>query len=75
MIPQTYQEWHHCIVSECRIELTEEFIQQRLDVLNNKTHQETRRMVSLYGKAHLEKLIIWFTTASKEKNRENQAAY
>ena len=67
MIPQSYKEWHHCIVYECRIELTEEFIQKRLEVLNIETHQETRRLISLYGKGHLDKLITWFTAASKEK--------
>ncbi|MBK0093597.1 hypothetical protein IBT49_25420 [Erwinia sp. S63] len=72
MIPQTYQEWHHCIVDECRIELTEEFILQRLDIMKNKAHQETRRMISLYGKMHLEKLITWFTAAYKEKTVETK---
>lgn len=65
MIPRTYKEWHHCIVNECGIPLTQEYIQQRLDVLNNNTHQETRRLVSLYGQAHLAKLIEWFSAAAQ----------
>ena len=73
MIPQSYKEWHHCIVNECRIELTEEFIQKRLDVLNNKTHQETRRLIYLYGISHIARLIIWFTAASKGNNSGNQS--
>lgn len=68
MIPRNYQEWHHCIVNECRIELTEQFIQQRLDVLNNSSHQETRRLIHLYGQEHLEKLITWFTAAAQDNN-------
>ena len=66
MIPKSYSEWHHCIVNECKIDLTTEFISQRLAVLNNPTHQETKRLISLYGKDHHNKLISWFNTANSE---------
>ncbi|WP_186454470.1 hypothetical protein [Candidatus Pantoea soli] len=66
MIPQNYQQWRHCIVNECRIELTPLYIQQRLQVLNDKSHQETKRLTFLYGKTHLEKLITWFNAAACE---------
>lgn len=78
MIPDTYQEWRDCIVNDCGIALTETFIQQRLDILKSESHQETKRLVSLYGKAHLEKLIAWFTAAGtearngKHENEERQ---
>lgn len=66
MIPKNYQTWRNCIVNECGIALTSDFIQQRLDVLRNPTHQETKRLVSLYGQQHLEKLIFWFDIAAEE---------
>ncbi|EPY9770969.1 TPA: hypothetical protein N2R65_004541 [Klebsiella variicola] len=72
MIPKTYNEWENCIVNDCGIELTDSFIQQRLDVLNNESHHETKRLLSLYGKPHLEKLIRWFTTAAEKLNTENE---
>ena len=66
MIPQNYQQWRHCIVNECRIELTPLYIQQRLEVLNDNSHQETKRLTFLYGKNHLERLINWFNVAVHE---------
>ena len=33
MIPQSYEQWRHCIEVECGIALTEPFVTQRLACL------------------------------------------
>lgn len=60
MIPQTFEQWKHCIVDECQIRLTKEFANQRLEVYKNKQHPETSRFIQLYGEQHLNNIITWF---------------
>lgn len=60
MIPQTFEEWRNCIVHECKIALTKEFALQRLSVLQDRTKDETRKFIALYGENHLLNVIEWF---------------
>lgn len=60
MIPQTFEEWKHCIVHDCDIELTKSFATKRLSVYENHNHPETRKFVELYGKQHLDNVIQWY---------------
>ncbi len=61
MIPQTFDEWKHCIINDCKINLTKEFALQRLKVYQDKTHSETKKFVSLYGDQHLNNVILWYS--------------
>jgi hypothetical protein len=60
MIPQTFDEWKNCIVNDCKINLTKEFADQRLEVYQNKNNAETQKFISLYGEQHLQNIISWF---------------
>lgn len=60
MIPQTFEEWKHCISHDCNIKLTKPFAIQRLSVYENRNHPETRKFVELYGKQHLDNIIQWY---------------
>lgn len=59
MIPQTFEQWKHCIVNDCKINLTKEFAQQRLAVYQYKTNDEAQKFVLLYGEQHLQNIIRW----------------
>jgi len=59
MIPQTFNEWKHCIINECKISLTADFARQRLAVYQNRQHGETQRFIGRYGEAHLQRVIDW----------------
>lgn len=61
MIPQTFEQWKHCILYDCKIVLTREFVQKRLAVLEDTEHPETKKFVQLYGQQHLSNIISWFT--------------
>ena len=61
MIPQTFDEWKHCIINDCKINLTKEFALQRLEVYKDKNHSETKKFVSLYGEQHLNNVILWYS--------------
>ena len=60
MIPTTYLEWRDCMINKCKIPLTKEFAQKRLDVYMNKKHPETKKFVVMYGEQHLQNIIRWY---------------
>ncbi|MFT4063594.1 hypothetical protein [Paraburkholderia sp.] len=62
-IPQTFDTWQHCIEHECGIPLTPDFIRERLSVLGDTDHAETHRFVRLYGEAHRQRVLAWFSRA------------
>ncbi|WP_265339978.1 hypothetical protein [Photobacterium angustum] len=35
IIPQTYQEWHHCITVICQQPLTLSYVEERITALNS----------------------------------------
>ncbi|MEM8769133.1 MAG: hypothetical protein AAGE43_16925 [Pseudomonadota bacterium] len=65
-IPETYEQWHHCITVECGIPLTSKFIADRLTVWRNEKAEETARFRRLYGDAHWQSVIGWFEKAEAE---------
>jgi hypothetical protein len=60
MMPQTFEQWKHCIVNDCKINLTQDFANQRLKVYQDKQSTETQKFISLYGEQHLKNIIQWF---------------
>jgi len=68
VIPQTYDQWRHCITVECGLDLTADYIAQRLAVWRNVRLEETQRFRRLYGDAHWQSVLGWFERAQKETN-------
>lgn len=65
IIPKTYEQWQHCIVVECGLELSAQYISQRITALKNDKDQSTKQFLKLYGKEYLEQVIAWFTQAQQ----------
>lgn len=63
IIPQNYEEWRHCIVVECGLELTPSFIEERISSLQNNSEHYTQQFVRLYGQQHHQKVLSWFMQA------------
>lgn len=61
MIPQSFEQWAHCITHDCKISLTKDFAQQRLKIYQDSNHPETQYFVRLYGNQHLQNIILWFS--------------
>lgn len=59
MIPQTFEEWKHCIVHDCGIPLTVAFASSRLQVYKDANNPETKKFKQLYGEQHLNNVINW----------------
>lgn len=65
IIPQTYEQWRHCIVVECGLELTPAFISERISALQNDSEHYTQQFVKLYGQEHRHKVLGWFIEAQE----------
>jgi hypothetical protein len=65
-IPDSYPAWRHCITVECRIPLTQTFIEQRLAIWQNPSLEETQRFRRCYGDDHWQRVIHWFQQARAE---------
>jgi hypothetical protein len=68
MIPQTFNEWTNCIINNCKINITEEFAQQRLAIYLDNKNTETQKFVALYGDQHLQNVITWLKKSSMVKD-------
>ena len=66
VIPQTYQQWRHCIEVECGLALTGEFIDARIQELARLDHFRTQQFVRLYGESHRARVLDWFRQAGAE---------
>lgn len=60
IIPQNFNEWQSCIVKDCGIPLTVEFIDERLAALANLNNEHTRQFIKCYGEAHYQQTVKWF---------------
>lgn len=67
MTPNTYDEWRYCIEVKCGLQLTPEFVQQRLSSLRNDRDYQTQRFREMWGDGHLRQVITWFEKAEKER--------
>ena len=63
IIPQNYEEWRHCIVVECGLELNPGFIEERIALLQDNRDYYTQQFVRLYGQQHYQKTLGWFMQA------------
>ncbi len=65
-MPENYSDWQQSITGVCQIKLTPEFINQRLNELQNAKNRNTKEFVKLYGDEHLERVTSWFERAKEE---------
>ena len=61
-----YAEWRHAITVNCKIELTPEYAQNRINALNDDTDKTTQEFTHKYGESYLNQVIQWFEQAKKE---------
>ncbi|MEL7128074.1 MAG: hypothetical protein AAGK23_00865 [Pseudomonadota bacterium] len=62
-MPQTYDEWEHCIVVKCGLALTPEFVSTRIQALMNKNDLHTQKFIEFWGEAHYARTLEWFRQA------------
>lgn len=62
-VPQTYEEWEHCITVDCGIPLTPRYVADRITALENRRDYQTRKFIEYWGEAHYAKTLEWFHQA------------
>ena len=65
IIPTNYEEWRHCIIVECGLELTPAYIDGRIAALNDDRDYYTQQFVKLYGQPYLQQVLNWFNQAKQ----------
>lgn len=68
MIPRTYDEWKNCIINDCKIDLTYDFVQKRLSIYQDRNHKETIKFIELYGEPHYQNIKNWLLLTIKNYN-------
>lgn len=53
----SYDDWKHCITVKCGINLTMNFLNNRLEELQNKKHPKTIQFAKCYGDEHVKTII------------------
>ncbi len=62
-IPKTYEEWHRYITVEGGIDLTPDYISQRITALQDEKEHSTQQFSKQYGQEYLQQVISWFKQA------------
>ncbi|WP_104492607.1 hypothetical protein [Paracoccus denitrificans] len=63
-IPQTYEEWEHCITVKCGIPLTPAYVAARIAALEDRHDFHTQRFIGRWGEAHHARTLGWFREAA-----------
>ncbi len=69
MIPTDYARWKRCIIVDCGLDLTPDFVADRLVDLRDPTNHRTRRFVQSWGEAHRLRVIGFFERAQRDLER------
>ena len=65
-VPDTYEEWKHCITVDCGIPLTRNFIKERIAALVDMGDFHTQKFIESWGPAHHARTLAWFRRAAEE---------
>lgn len=67
-IPQSYEEWVHCITVKCGLELTPEYIEKRISALQNMADFKTKQYIDTYGNQYHQLVLSWFIQARQAQS-------
>ncbi|MEM6412562.1 MAG: hypothetical protein AAF683_13620 [Pseudomonadota bacterium] len=62
-MPQSYEEWEHCITVKCGLSLTPEFVGKRIKALEDRADLSTQKFIAFWGEGHYAKTLEWFRQA------------
>ena len=66
MIPESYDQWVHCITIKCGIPLTRNYSTRRLSELRDENDARTKKFREFYGDNHWQRVIKWFERSLAE---------
>lgn len=65
-VPNTFEEWKHCITVTCGIPLTPSYVEERIAALSDATDYHTQKFIERWGSAQHERTVAWFKQAADE---------
>ena len=66
IFPRHYQGWKKCITEKCKIPLTKEYIEGRIQILSDESSTERSKFLEKYGTHWTETVISYFKQALSE---------
>ena len=63
-VPQTYDEWQHCIEVKCGIPLSANYVAERISDLEIKEDFTTKKLIETWGIQHYDRTLGWFREAA-----------
>lgn len=74
-IPQSYEDWEHCITVACGIPLTPEYVARRIAALEDRSDFHTEKFIARWGTAHHARTVAWFRKAQSRLSSATGAAH
>ena len=65
VFPKNYDDWRQTITIQGGIELTSDYISQRLTALRNEKDPTTQNFIKLYGSEYHQQVVSWFEQEQK----------
>ncbi len=65
-VPETYEDWKHCITVKCDIPLTTRYVHERIATLTDDRDFHTQKFIERWGSAHYKRTLEWFRRAAEE---------
>ena len=66
MFPGDYASWRYCIEVKCGLTMTPEFLQTRIAILGDPSHEEAQRFAKCYGEPYRQQVLGWFQRAATD---------
>jgi hypothetical protein len=68
-IPNTHEDWEHCITVKCGIPLTADYVAARIAALEDPDDDHTRKFVRVWGEPHRVRTLDRFREAARRLDR------
>ncbi|MEL7231715.1 MAG: hypothetical protein AAGJ85_04315 [Pseudomonadota bacterium] len=65
-VPESYEDWKHCITVKCDIPLTAQYIDGRIAALTDDGDFNTQKFIERWGAKHHARTVEWFKRAKEE---------
>lgn len=66
LVPNTYEEWKRCITVDCGIQLTRNFIKERIAALVDMGEFHIQKFIESWGPEQHARTLAWFRRAAEE---------
>ena len=66
IFPRHFMAWKHCITEKCKIDLSKEYVLERIEKLSNPSSKERQTFIDKYGEHWTSTVLGYFKQAKDE---------